>query len=90
MKMWMFNCRQIARLVSESMDHTLPLNQRMGVRFHLMMCRHCGRYEQQLHRLRRLARSQAPVDGTPPSASLDEKAKNRLRRRIAAESQKNR
>ena len=89
MKMWMFNCRSIARLVSESMDHTLPVNQRMGVRFHLMMCRHCGRYEQHLHRLRRLARSQAPADDPPPAAGLDEKAKNRLRRRIAAESKKN-
>lgn len=90
MKMWMFNCRRIARLVSESMDHSLPLNQRMGVRFHLMMCRHCGRYEQQLHRLRRLARRRADSDASSPSASLDEQSKNRLRRVIAAESKKNR
>jgi len=90
MKVWMFNCRNIARLVSESMDHTLPVNQRMGVRFHLMMCRHCGRYEKHLHRLRRLARSQALADGAPSSASLDEKSKNRLRRLMATESKKNR
>ncbi len=87
MKMWMFNCRQIARLVSESMDHQLPLNRRMGVRFHLMMCRHCSRYEKQLHRLRRLARSHDSSDGVH-TATLDKKSKERLRRLIAKQAKK--
>jgi hypothetical protein len=44
----MFNCREVTRMVSESMDREMPLIQRMGIRFHLMMCRWCSRYRKQL------------------------------------------
>ncbi len=35
-------------MISKSMDQKLPLYQRMGIRFHLMMCALCRRYKQQL------------------------------------------
>ena len=37
----MMNCREISRLVSESLDHDLSFRQRMGLWFHLSMCRLC-------------------------------------------------
>ena len=54
MKHWMFTCSEVSRLVSESMDHELPLWQRMGMKFHLMMCGHCSRHKHQLHALREM------------------------------------
>jgi hypothetical protein len=85
MKMWMFNCRHIARLVSESMDCKLPPGRRLGVKFHLLMCRHCARYSKQLHLMRRLIRSRASTDTKYSSAAMDEQAKERLRRLIDKE-----
>lgn len=82
MKMWMFNCREIARLVSESMDHRLTPGKRMGVSFHLLMCRHCARYSRQLHLMRRLLRRQTSADQSASGTTLDEQAKERLRRLI--------
>ena len=89
MKMWMFNCRQIARLVSESMDRKLPPGRRLGVRFHLLMCRHCARFSKQLHLIRRLIRSRDSTDANYSSTTMDARAKERLRRLIDKKSETN-
>jgi hypothetical protein len=44
----MLSCKETAWLISESMDRDLPLMQRLGVRAHLLMCKHCTRYRRQL------------------------------------------
>ncbi len=49
---WMFNCKEITRMVSESMDRELPLHERMGIRVLLLMCKFCSRYRRQLLILR--------------------------------------
>jgi hypothetical protein len=56
MKPWMFNCKKVTQLLSESLDRNLPLYQRMGMRIHLMMCKFCSRYKEQLLFLRKTAR----------------------------------
>ncbi len=48
MRHWVFSCKQITALISLSMDTKLPLYKRMGIRFHLMMCVLCRRYQKQL------------------------------------------
>jgi hypothetical protein len=80
--MWMFNCKDVSRLVSESMDRRLTWRQRYGIRFHLLMCRYCSRYQKQMRLLRRLLRQQAetPQDSSLPA--LDEAGKDRLRKLI--------
>ena len=45
---WMFNCREVTRLVSESLDRKLPLSQRIGVRIHLFMCKLCPEAKRQM------------------------------------------
>ena len=44
-------------MISESMDRKLPLTQRMGIRFHLMMCTLCTRYQKQLFFIQKILRS---------------------------------
>jgi hypothetical protein len=65
MKVWMFNCREVSRLVSESMDRDLGILERTGIRFHLMMCRHCARFGQQLRWIRNMIRSQGEEVAQP-------------------------
>jgi hypothetical protein len=72
----MFNCRDVSRLVSESMDRELSFTKKMGVRFHLMMCRHCARFRHQLARIRKIIRSQN--EENIPSLIMEGKAKERL------------
>ena len=87
MKMWVFNCQHVARLVSESMDHKLSPGRRLGMRFHLLMCNHCARYKKQLHFIRRLISNNfSPVPDSPPP-TMDESAKKRLRQILSKSEQ---
>lgn len=52
----MLNCRQATALMSQRMDRDLPLNQRIGLRFHLMMCSGCRNYNRQMQFLRQACR----------------------------------
>lgn len=57
MKMWMFNCKEVSKLLSVSMDRELSWSQKMGVRFHLMMCKYCTRFHKQLRQMRGIIKS---------------------------------
>jgi len=77
---WMFNCREVTRLVSESLDRELPLYQRMGLRFHLLMCKFCGRYRKQLLIMRETMRSHAKYDVEADcSVSLSPETRKRMK-----------
>ena len=53
--MGMPSCRDMSRLVSESMERKLSFRQRVGVRIHLLMCSLCSRFRRQLLFLREIA-----------------------------------
>ena len=77
---WMFNCREVTRLVSESLDRELPLYQRIGLRIHLLMCKFCGRYRKQLLILRETIRSHAMYDEEADSSvSLTPESRKRMK-----------
>ena len=68
-KHWMFNCKAVSQIVSESMDRNLPIHQRVLIWLHLMMCKYCARFKRQLLLLREVCRSEeimpAESDDTP-------------------------
>ena len=55
----MLRCREVSRLVSESMERKLPFRQRMQVWMHLAMCRLCAGFSRQIRLLRTVARRHA-------------------------------
>lgn len=44
----MLTCKQASKLVSQSLDRQLTLSEKVGLRFHLLICKFCKRFEQQL------------------------------------------
>lgn len=78
----MLSCKDVTRLLSESMDHSLPLGKRIGVRLHLLICKFCARYERQLllirETVRRLVATEG-IPGEPTGETLSEDAKARIR-----------
>ena len=83
MKHWMFNCRDVSQKVSESMDRSLPLSQRMMIRFHFMMCKYCARLEKQLLSIRQALRAEkTPQTGDAPTVALSQDARERLKQLI--------
>jgi hypothetical protein len=78
----MLSCKDVTRLISESMDHSLPLGTRVGVRLHLLICKFCARYERQLLLIRETVWRLAAMEdayGSPIEERLSEGAKERIR-----------
>ena len=75
-------CRDAARMISESIDNTLPPLEHIGLRVHLVLCRACRAYRHSLFLLRELMRSEGDLTDAAPTASLPESAKQRILRTI--------
>jgi predicted anti-sigma-YlaC factor YlaD len=73
------SCRDISRLVSDAMDHRLPLHQRALIRLHLSMCALCRRYERQLHLLHHAVNHFADPEENQVAPPLSAAAKERLK-----------
>jgi hypothetical protein len=79
----MFNCKEVSRRVSESMDRRLPLYQRVLIRMHLLMCRYCARFRRQVMFLRELCRSlQLDERVIDPSVVLPLDVRERIRQAL--------
>ncbi|MGD9330259.1 MAG: zf-HC2 domain-containing protein [Desulfobacterales bacterium] len=79
--MFNLNCRDVSRLVSDSMDRSLPLSTRIKMRIHLGMCKYCARYAKQLHFLRKICAENVEI---PSEASLSDAAIERIRDAVRA------
>ena len=81
----MLSCKDAPQLISESMDHSLPLGKRIGVRIHLIMCLFCARYERQLLLIRETVRRLVAMEETPDGlflGELSEDARERIRQSL--------
>jgi hypothetical protein len=81
----MLSCKDVTKLLSESMDRSLPLGKRFGVRLHLLICKWCARYERQLLLIREAARRLVATVDAPGESfgdSLSEEARERIRESI--------
>ncbi len=80
MKHWMFNCKEVSRKVSESMDQSIPLSQRLMIQFHFMMCKYCARMQKQLMTIRHALRAEeTPTTAEEATQSLSQDARERLK-----------
>ena len=85
----MSNCREVTRLVSESLDRKLPLSQRIGVRFHLLMCNLCPEAKKQMLFIRETMRHLTLEHGArEPEVSLSPETRDRIK--LALKQQQNR
>lgn len=83
MSHWMFNCKEVSRRVSESMDHRLPLYQRLLIRMHLLMCKYCSRFQRQVMFLRELCLShQLDEIAMDTAVNLPPDAQERIRQAL--------
>ena len=90
MNYWLFSCSDISRLVSDAMDRKLPFHRRLGIRFHLLMCRYCARYRKQLFQLRRLIRfGHISTEDSACEVSLPEDTRKRISAMVRQQLDKN-
>lgn len=60
----MLTCKEVSKLISDSLERKLPLRQRISVHLHLMMCNMCRSYRRQILALRQLISRYADTDTT--------------------------
>ena len=78
----MLSCKDVTQLLSESMDASLPIGKRIGVRLHLLICKFCLRYKRQLLLIRETARRLAATEDVP-GETLSAEARDRIRKSLA-------
>jgi len=77
------SCKEAARLQSVALDRTLTPVESFGLRFHLLFCRWCRVYGQQIRFLRSAAQARASHDdqhSTQPA--LSSQARERFKRSL--------
>src|SRR5260221_2811769 len=76
------SCKEVARLQSEALDRKLPLFRRIGLRVHLLLCKWCRRYGEQLAFLRTAAQQSAEQDSCAPPQNLSFEARERVKQKL--------
>ena len=76
----MLSCKEASRLISHSLDGELPLAVRAGIRFHLLYCKFCSRYKDQITLIKDASRSLSlnDVEGEY-SPALSPEARHRIK-----------
>jgi hypothetical protein len=81
----LLNCRDASRAQSEALDHALPRATRIGLGLHLLICKWCRRYGQQIRFLRRTACEHHEELTEAASQQLSPEARKRIKRRLQEE-----
>lgn len=85
----MLTCREVARLISESLDEELPFRQRLSMRLHLLMCSLCSRFRRQMLFVRQAVHAFAEAaerNELPAHVRLSPAARERIQRALEHES----
>ena len=86
----MMSCKEVSRLLSESMERRLSFWQRVGLWFHLSMCKLCKGFSKDLQQLREAVRRQAEsiennVDAADADAALSTESRDRMKRALQSQ-----
>lgn len=84
----MLNCKDASHLISQRLERPLGRWERWGLAMHLLMCRYCRRFSQQLELIQRALRMlgrQADVGGE--AAELSAEARERIGKALSREQQ---
>jgi hypothetical protein len=75
-------CKDITRLLSQSIDRRLPMYRRLGIWLHFTVCDLCLRYSKHLAFIRQASRSMPKHLAEMSPASLPEAAKESIRHEL--------
>ncbi|QDS94483.1 hypothetical protein FF011L_32620 [Roseimaritima multifibrata] len=82
----MFSCKEISKLVSQSLDAPLPRRKRIVVWMHLHMCRLCAAFARDQRTMRESIHSASEIVDEPrkthPESGLTVEAKQRIKKSL--------
>ena len=84
----MTSCKCASRLISEQLDHPLPLSQKIMLKIHLVMCTNCVFFGRQIKALKNIiGKHKIPEDELPSpyASSLSSEVQERIKSLIHKE-----
>lgn len=82
-KLLKITCKDTSPLISEMMDHSLPLSKRLRVKLHLSMCEFCHYYQDQLSFLQNMVQNLDEIGLKPKEQPvLTQEAKQKINQAI--------
>jgi len=74
----MLDCKHASHLISQSLDVRLSWRQRVGLKFHLMLCSACTQFSRQMGLLREAVRQAGQKIENDEGVTLSQEARNRI------------
>jgi len=81
----MLTCKQASELVSQSLDRTLTRSERWSLRFHLLICVACARFNRQLHTIQTVIDKWLSDTGQNEHLQMPLQAKARMSQALESE-----
>lgn len=78
----MLNCKQTSELVSQSLDRRLNWRDRIGVKFHLFICKNCTRFHQQMIAIKSSLTNMRTMTENNTDLQLSQSSKARIMQHI--------
>jgi hypothetical protein len=63
----MLSCKEASQIISQSLDRQLTMRERFAVKLHLLICKYCKQFSQQLQSIRvalKIASTEIEADDT--------------------------
>ena len=74
----MLDCKQASQLISQSLDRSLTLRERLALKLHLFICAFCKRFSQQVRVIRVALKSMRLIVENDESIQLPAKVKSHI------------
>jgi Putative zinc-finger len=74
----MLTCKQASQFISASLDRPLSLRERLALKLHLLICKYCKRFSQQLHDMRVALKTMTSLIENDNSIKMPSVAKDRI------------
>lgn len=81
----MLSCKEVSRLLSESLDRELPLRRRAVLQMHLLLCSLCSRFRRHMLFVREAARAFAAAAEADAHIRLSPQARRRIKQALERE-----
>jgi hypothetical protein len=76
------SCKEIVRMISDSMERPPSLRRRISIELHFLICKWCSRYQKQLRLIRNILGGNPEKVGENAPDALSSEAKERIRRSL--------
>lgn len=81
----MMNCKQASQLISQGLDKSLSTRERFALKFHLLICKYCSRFSQQLKALHVAITGMSKSIEDDTSIKLPSEAKQKIVKSLESE-----